>query len=173
MDCKEGTRRMAKQISNLLDQIDQASYHKPLAVFKGSSLGQHVRHILDFYTCISKGCANDLIDYSKRQRDARIEQDKNFAKAMLNNLSEEICGLDEAALIQVRADFSTETELDRPIVHSSIGREIMFAYDHALHHLAIIKIGIQTAFPNLDLEENLGVAPATVKYRAGGKASDQ
>ena len=39
----------------------------------------------------------------------------------------------------------------------------MFAYDHALHHLAIIKMGLLSAFPQIKVDENMGVSPATLK----------
>ena len=163
---------MVLQLSRLLDQIDTKSYNKPLAIFKGATLGQHFRHILDFYSCLSAGFETGLIDYSNRERNAKVEQDKDFAKSRIEAVLEMVCGIEETTSIKVKADFSTSSEVSRPIVHSTVGREIVFAYDHALHHLAIIRMGIQTAFPHLEMAENLGVAPATVKYRAGGKATD-
>jgi hypothetical protein len=172
MDCKEGTRRMANQLSSLLQRLDTQFYTKPLVVFNGSTVGQHFRHILDFYTCLAEGLNEDLIDYSKRERNIKIEKDKLFAQASIEKILEQVCSFDESKNIQVKADFSTHTADDRPLVTSSIGRELMFAYDHAVHHLAIIKIGIQAALPDFEIEEELGVAPATVKYRAGGKISD-
>jgi hypothetical protein len=64
----------------------------------------------------------------------------------------------------VKADFSADQRDARPIVQSSIGRELLFAYDHAVHHLAIIRIGIKAACPDVLLPASVGVAPATVKY---------
>ena len=172
MDCKEGTRRMAGTITHLLDQIDAASYTKPLAIFNGSTLGQHIRHILDFYICLANGVDLGQIDYSTRERNPEIERDRKVAKTTFETIIDQICTCEEHNEIKVKADFSTDDTDSRPMVKSTIGRELMFAYDHAVHHLAIIKIGIRMAFPHLELEENLGIAPATVKYRAGGKAPD-
>ncbi|MBK8705538.1 MAG: hypothetical protein IPN33_19560 [Saprospiraceae bacterium] len=48
MNCKEATLTMAFQIKDLLQDIDAADYARPLDIFKGATLGQHVRHIIDF-----------------------------------------------------------------------------------------------------------------------------
>jgi hypothetical protein len=38
-------------------------------------------------------------------------------------------------------------------------------YDHAVHHLAIIKIGIRCSFPQWIIDRDLGVSPSTLKAR--------
>ena len=167
MDCKEGTIYMARQITVLLEQIDGQSYAKPLDVFEGSTLGQHFRHILEFYHCLLQGINNGLIDYAGRKRNLRIETDPLFAKQAFQEITQAINDLEINAELSIKADFSSENATHRPIVRSSVGRELMFAYDHAVHHLAIIKIGLQTCFPKIETEANLGIAPSTVKYRAG------
>lgn len=171
MNCKEGTLKMTQQIDLLLNAIHSKAYSKPLEAYNGGSLGQHFRHIIDFYDCLYKGAVTGVVDYSARERNAKIEQDKTLAQSVLTNLLENICGLDEAAAIKVKTDFSADVLEDRPIVNSTIGREMLFAYDHAIHHLAIIRIGIQTNFPEIELEEQMGIAPSTIKHRVGEKAT--
>lgn len=165
MNCKEGAQHIAGQIVSLVSEIERQDYARPLEVFNGSTLGQHFRHILEFYRCLIQGAGSGLIDYANRQRDPDIENDPHFARRACQELVTAIAHLEEDQRIAVKADFSANGENERPIVQSSIGRELMFAYDHAVHHLAIIKIGLQTGFPKLRLDPNLGVAPSTVKFR--------
>lgn len=172
MNCKDGTLSMAAQICELLNILDNQRYAASLDIFNGSSLGQHFRHILDFYKSIVKGNHLGHIDYSDRERSAQVEVDAAYAKKAFDHILIAVKGLDEQKRIAVKADFSNYTDEDRPMVESSIGRELMFAYDHALHHLAIIKIGIRTSMPDIQLDEALGVAPATVKFRKGKAASE-
>lgn len=167
MNCKDGTFSMAIQIFGLLNLLDNHHYAAPLDVFNGSSLGKHFRHILDFYKSIIKGNYSGYIDYSDRERSTQVELDTACAKNAFDHILMAIKDLDEQKSISVRADFSHQVKEDRPLVESSIGRELMFAYDHALHHLAMIKIGIRASMPGIQIDEALGVAPATLKYENG------
>jgi hypothetical protein len=68
--------------------------------------------------------------------------------------------------LKVVADFSTNKDSFRPQVDSSVGRELMYAFDHAIHHIAIIKIGIKAAFPQIQIPQEIGVAPSTIRYHS-------
>ena len=161
MNCKEGALEIVQQVERILDQLAQEQYANPMEVLNGSSLGQHFRHIIEFYHCLVDGVDNGLIDYASRKRDNRIEQDVYFAKSSYLSLGQQLKVLDEDQLIKVKADFNAD---ERPVVGSTVGRELMFAYDHAVHHLAIIKIGIQQELPDFALDQRLGVAPSTIKH---------
>lgn len=173
MNCKTGTKHLIRQINQLLEKLDEPSFSKPLNVYNGSSIGQHFRHIFDFYQCLTSDLSRGLIDYAKRERDPSIERYPAYAIEAFSKIEEAIELIDEYMEINVLADFSFDTSATRPSVKSTLGRELMFAHDHAVHHIAIIKMGIQTAFPEILVEENLGIAPSTHKYRAGEKATDK
>lgn len=163
MNCTQGTAIIIEQISDLLDRINSDTYAKPLHLFNGSSIGQHFRHIVDFYGCLSR-CADGRVDYARRQRDTRVETEPGYAVEVLQGYFEKIKGLNEADQVEVVADFSSDVNEERPVVHSSIARELMYAYDHAVHHLAIIKMGLKATSPTFEVDKNLGVAPSTVKH---------
>lgn len=163
MNCKEGALEISQQVLHLLDQVQPDQYAFPLDVLNDASLGQHFRHILEFYHCVLAGVASNLVDYASRKRDQMLEQDLGYAIGAYQQLEEDLSGLDENTMISVKADFSASF---RPIVQSTIGRELMFAYDHAVHHLAIIKIGLQHSLPGLVFDQNLGVAPSTLKHNS-------
>ncbi len=172
MDCRTGTKNIIRQIKDLLELLDKDQYAKPLPIYNGSSIGQHFRHIFDFYQCLALDVSNGSIDYARRERDPYIEQDPQYAKAAFTKLEQTLVYFNEEAIIDVLADFSADRSVTRPMVKSSVGRELMFAHDHAVHHMAIIKIGFQIAFPALNFPINAGVAPSTIKHRAEEKASD-
>lgn len=60
-------------------------------------------------------------------------------------------------------NFSTNGINEAQIIESTIGREVMYAFDHAVHHMAIIKIGLIENFPDKTIDVNLGIAPSTVR----------
>ncbi len=172
MDCIKGTDKITSDIIQLLGKLDNTSYKQPLEIFNGSSLGQHFRHILDFYNCLVRDEAKGLIDYASRERDPKVEVDTAVASAAFLNISAKVHQMDIEQTIQVKADFSEIID-KKPVVQSSLGRELMFAYDHALHHLAMIKIGLQTNFPHICIDEKLGVAPSTLKFQKGSAAPSE
>ena len=156
MTCREGNQQMIQQMTHLLNQLNNEMYAQPLDIFKGSSIGQHFRHILDFYLCLIKGIQEGMVDYARRDRNPLVESDVNFTKSVFEEVEQPL---------QVLGDFS-DKEVTRPYLLSSIGRELMYAYDHAVHHLAMIKIGIAVAAPDLVIDQNIGVAPSTIKHRS-------
>lgn len=167
MDCKTGTKNIITQIVQLLDKVDKEQYTRPLSIYNGSSLGQHFRHIFDFYQCLVDGISQGEIDYASRSRDPRIEQDPHYAQGVFGEVLTGIAELCEYEMVKVVADFSTNMADSRPSLSSTIGRELMFAHDHAVHHIAIIKIGFQQTFPEIPVSLEVGVAPSTLKHRAG------
>jgi hypothetical protein len=164
MNCKHGTEIIIGQMMELLGKLPADTYSRPLQLFNGSSIGQHFRHIVDFYGCLNKGVAEGRLDYADRQRDARIETEPLYAASVLQDLFEKMRDLDESVMLEVVADFSADLNETRPVVPTSVGRELMYAYDHAVHHLAIIKMGLKSTSPNIEIDRNLGVAPSTVKH---------
>ncbi len=164
MNCKQGTELIIEQMIDLLNKIDETSYAKPLKLFNGSTIGQHFRHILDFYSCLLKGVKEGRIDYAKRERDVLIETKPEYAKDIFNTILLQSSQLVENVLIEIVADFSSELNEARPVVPSSVARELMYAYDHAVHHLAMIKMGLKETCPTIEVNKEIGVAPSTVKH---------
>ena len=164
MNCKQGTEIIIEQMTDLLDRIAPETYSQPLQLFNGSSIGQHFRHIVDFYGCLYRGVTEGRVDYAQRQRDTRVETEPGYAAQMLSEFMKKLEASEEVATVEVVADFSAELNETRPVVKSTVGREMMYAYDHAVHHLAMIKMGLKAAAPTLEIDKNLGVAPSTVKH---------
>jgi hypothetical protein len=164
MTCLEGNKSIFDQINQTLGKLTIYQYTQGLDVFEGSSIGMHFRHIFDFYQCIEKSLVSGHLDYCKRERNPLIENDPEIASRSFSACFLSLKKADENQSLIVWADFST-TQTDRPRVQSSVGREMMYAFDHAVHHLAIIKIGIKTAFPEINLDEGFGVAPSTQKHQ--------
>ncbi|MEO1261245.1 MAG: hypothetical protein AAFZ15_20750 [Bacteroidota bacterium] len=164
MNCKQGTKLIIEQMVELLEKLSIQQYGQPLQLFNGSSIGQHFRHIYDCYNCLYQGIEYGRVDYAKRERDALIETDPNHATGKFTELLTGVGALNEDQSVNIVADFSSELNASRPVVTSTIARELMYAYDHAVHHLAMIKMGLKEICPNVEVNKNLGVAPSTVKH---------
>lgn len=151
-----------RQIEHVLTQLEHQAYRHPLPEFDGNTLGQHFRHILEFFQCLEKGRHTGLVDYASRERNLLYEDNPQFTKSALRVFADLLPQYESAAPLQVRAEFGSD---DRPSYSSTLGRELLFVYDHAIHHLAIIKIGLLCHFPEVQADKNLGVSPSTVKAR--------
>ncbi|MBK6931810.1 MAG: hypothetical protein IPH12_13485 [Saprospirales bacterium] len=154
---------IVQQISQVIAQLAPDDYRNPLAEFEGGSLGQHFRHILEFFQCLENGVQSGVVDYAARNRNPLYENNPLFAAAAFEAFSNALPGFDLTLPVQVRAEFGSDA---RPCYDSTVGRELLFVYDHAIHHLAIIRIGLVCHFPHVKADKDLGVSPSTVKARA-------
>lgn len=151
------------QLKNFLNQIDDAQYTASLAVFSGSSVGMHVRHVIEFYQCMVTGNAEGKIDYDARERNLQLESSTTFAKACIDRL------LADLHMISVIRPITLMTEQNfeehQLLIESNTWRELSYVIEHSIHHFAIIKIGCVLAFPTIVFDRDFGIAYSTIKFR--------
>ncbi len=162
MQAKDAILLTINQVTDLLNQIEPHEYSRPLPEFDGSSLGQHFRHILEFFICLERGVPTGVVDYASRERNLLFEDAPKVALAAIVSFAETMKTLEPATQVALKAEFGGN---ERPSYLSTVGRELAFVYDHAIHHLAIIKIGLRCHFPHIQIDRNLGVSPSTIKAR--------
>jgi len=162
MQVKDALLHTISQINDLLDQIAPHEYRQPLPEFDGNTLGQHFRHILEFMVCLERGVPTGTVDYAARERNALYEDSPSLSKSAFEAFSETLVGFDSVMPLSMRAEFGGK---ERPVYASTLGRELAFVYDHAIHHLAIIKIGLRCQFEHIKTDRDLGVSPSTIKAR--------
>lgn len=150
------------QINQVLKQFSPEEYRRPLPEYNGSSIGQHFRHILEFFQCLENGIPDGVVDYAGRRRNMLYEDNPRLAAEAFSAFSGRLNQFQVTIPLTVRAEFGSD---DRPEYDSTVGRELVFVYDHAIHHLAIIKIGLHCHFRHVQSEQDLGVSPSTVKFR--------
>ena len=171
MNARQGTILIAAQMAGLLERLDETVFTRPLPLFHGSTIGQHFRHILEFYTCLFDGVLGARVDYGSRRRNPALSENPRAALAVLDYVADTVKKQDEHQWLNVESEFSDDClpHIARPVYMSSMGRELQYAFDHAVHHLAIIRMGLELYFPQIPVDEDLGVAPSTLKYQKEGK----
>lgn len=162
MQANQAIRDIVFQIEGLLEQIPVHDYRRPLSEFDGSTIGQHFRHILEFFQCLESGIEAGMVDYASRKRNLLYEDNPELTNQAFSTFLQMLGQYSDTHPIKVKAEFGGT---ERPTYQSSLGRELLFIYDHAIHHLAIIKIGLRCHFPEVEIERNLGVSPSTIKAR--------
>jgi hypothetical protein len=150
------------QLKDLLKIISPAAYSDPLPLLHGSSVGQHVRHTLEFYQCLFEQAPHGFVDYDARQRDLRLENDPAFSITKVDQLVEALKKTIPTNQIILKASF---LENDTEEIQTTWARELVYMAEHAIHHFAIIKIALREQFPEIAVPIHFGVAYSTIKYR--------
>lgn len=155
--------QIIRQLENVLSSLDVTQYTQPLVVFNGSSLGQHVRHTVEFFQCLIEGLESGIVDYDARKRDMQIENDLSYTLDCLRNISTRILEISDAQKSLLVATYYDEVIPE--MVVSNVQRELVYLIEHSIHHFALVRIGIQENFPEIFLPYDFGVAYSTIKYR--------
>jgi uncharacterized damage-inducible protein DinB len=153
------------QLTDLLNDIESEVYKEALRPLHFSTIGQHVRHITEFYLCALNGYKNGVIDYDARERNILIEIDKDFTIKTLEKVKLQLQSLNSDQNLILKSRFGGNEAMEIP---SSFFRELTYLIEHTIHHLAIIKIGLNEVYPEFNIPKNFGVAHSTLRYRVIG-----
>ncbi|MEO0585411.1 MAG: hypothetical protein AAF135_24570 [Bacteroidota bacterium] len=163
------TASLFSDISFVLQRLTPQEYAQPLEVLSNASLGQHTRHILEFFQCLMEQVGKGTIDYDVRQRNKDIEQNPLYAASVMEDLQAQMEKVDVQLPLLLIANYSGDVQNEA--VNTTFGRELVYNIEHCIHHLAIIRIGLKCLKPGLTLPPQFGVAPSTVKYWNRQKAN--
>ncbi|MBR9999141.1 MAG: hypothetical protein KFF73_09225 [Cyclobacteriaceae bacterium] len=154
-----------KELMVLLEKINEEQYTRHLKLLSGATLGQHIRHILEFYLSVMKGIDCGTVNYDSRERDPDLEKNTRYGIQVIGKIIHWLNGINENRLISLRGNFSADDwiELD---IESSLNRELAYCYEHSIHHQALIKIGLNELGLQFLIDDNFGVAPATIRYKS-------
>lgn len=153
------------QLIDLLNDISLKVYKDALQPLHFSTVGQHVRHITEFYLCALKGYENGIVDYDARERNILIEIDKDFTVETLENVKDQLKTLQLDRNLTLKSKLGENESLE---ISSSFFRELTYLIEHTIHHLAIIKIGLNEVYPEIEIPKNFGVAHSTIRYQELG-----
>lgn len=148
------------QIGAMLDALTDEQYSRSLPVLSGASLGGHVRHVIEFFIELDRGYRTGHVNYDARRRDKAIEQQRAIALATLRLVAVGL-GKENKVLLLTSATEAAETGFQ---VATNYERELVYNLEHAVHHMALMKIGIGT-LAAMQLPESFGVASSTIRYR--------
>ncbi|GMN10522.1 hypothetical protein MTsPCn9_33520 [Croceitalea sp. MTPC9] len=147
-----------EQFKEILLQLPQECYVMSCGELSSATIGQHTRHIIELYQCLIAGYDSAHVCYDKRERNKTIEEDKAIALAQLVTIQENLEKPDKELKINY------ELGEDEVCLNSNYYREVMYNLEHAIHHHALIKVGIK-AMTTMVLPDSFGVAPSTIQHR--------
>lgn len=154
---------LLEQVGRLLRSIDPVVFVSTSKVSPCGSIGAHLRHVIDFYQRFLAGVESGRVDYNKRERDPKLEQDLTSALTRIGSLIED---LRELYAVDEQESLLVSTEHDGSGSHffcnSSVLRELVFLESHTIHHYSLIAMLLR--LHEIEPPENFGVAPSTLSY---------
>lgn len=154
------------QTKDYLEQLTPVQYAHPLPIFSGASIGQHTRHFVEFLQCLMVQLPSGIINYDARQRNTNLETNPETALQAIATLEAQLNDLQPNLQLQLTV---TYPQLGQPtLINTNLQRELAYNAEHIIHHLAIIKIGLLSVLPQIQLPPHFGVAYSTLLHRASG-----
>ena len=126
-----------------------------------SSIGSHIRHILDFYDCIFNVTSNNQIDLTARSRNIEVETKCEKVVCYLNTIIEKLNNfefkMDDFVIV------FDDLGLGKVKMVYTYGALFSQANSHTVHHYAIINYILDAL--NISIEDSdFGYNPTTPKH---------
>jgi uncharacterized damage-inducible protein DinB len=153
-----------QRLRAFLSKIDDPQFSREIINLGGSSIGQHTRHILEFYDGLLQGYACGCINYDMRKRAMILETDTSAALATIVEICSNLSLLQDKSLL-LQGDFSHEESEQNSAIQTSVFRELAYCLEHSIHHQALIKVGLIELELLSCIDSTFGVAPATIRHR--------
>src|SRR5690606_9323434 len=145
------------ELIDLIQQLSNDDYCAACAELGDSSIGEHMRHIIEMFQCLIRFAPDGVIFYDKRNRDKLLETDRDAAVVAIMQLKSELLSNDfELAVHKSSSD-------QEVFLKSSYQRELAYNLEHCIHHQALIKVGLRNT--QVKLAPHFGIAPSTILYR--------
>ncbi len=144
---------------NLLNSINDQEYADNSTAPYYSSIGIHMRHILDVFDCILKGIDHKKIDLTSRQRNELAEIKVEIGLNYFNKVMSELSSLEKEDLdmmIEVKDDLGQ----GMVTANYTLAAALIQAHSHAIHHFASIGYIISQMGINLP-DGDFGYNPTT------------
>jgi hypothetical protein len=149
------------QLRDLLEVLTDEQYVRQIKLLSNATLGQHTRHIIEFFIELNAGYAIGRVNYDKRKRDYSIETSRACAMDSLTMVISRLHKENKALILTV--DYSNDKE-EMGAVETNYNRELVYNLEHTVHHMALLRIGVN-AVSTIILPEEFGVAISTLKHR--------
>ncbi|MBM3177231.1 MAG: hypothetical protein FJZ78_04410 [Bacteroidetes bacterium] len=164
MEISNTCSKIIAQLTNAVELIPDDSYARPLDLLHGSTPGQHVRHIAEFLLALEKGYGLGVVSYDLREHNKEMETSKRFVLDALQSakLFFESCLEDRPLVLESMHD---KADNNWTSVSTGYFRELLYVIDHAIHHMAILRMAIAQISPDIKLDADFGMAFSTLHHQ--------
>ena len=160
INCKENLI----EIKSVLLQLTNKQYTFQSKTLFGATIGQHVRHILEFYQSIFGGLESKVVNYDNRERNLSIETDTKIAIQVIDKICSKLREDNCDTQMILEGNFCAD-EGNQIKIETSFLRELAYCLEHSIHHQALIKVGLLEVKCLNFVDDTFGLAPATIRHR--------
>ena len=143
----------------LLNRLSKASYTNKTVGPYHSSVGEHLRHILDIFDCIFEGLSSGKVDLAARKRNEIVEKEIDAGLAYIQSTIHQLRAMETLAPdtgVEVRDDLG----LGVVVTPYTLAGAMCQAHSHAIHHFACIGY-ILESLGEAKIEDRFGYNPTT------------
>jgi hypothetical protein len=152
------------QLHQLVFQLTDVEFVAPANHLHGATIGQHLRHTLEFFVCFEKGVKTGVVNYDQRDHDQALETNRTAALACLAAINQFLATSPTAQPLLLEVSYA-ETQEPPVRIATNYYRELAYNIEHAVHHMALIKIGLREVAPHISVAKNFGVAVSTLRHQ--------
>ncbi len=152
-------------LKKLLENLNPTSFTRKNSSLFGSTIGEHFRHIIEFYICCFEQKDSGVINYDLRQRDPSLENNIALGILEINKISELIKQAENNKNVNLIFDNCLNESVNKNGSQTSFYRELSYCMDHCIHHQSLIKIALLEQGLHHLIDKNFGVAFSTQKHR--------
>ncbi|PWG06288.1 DinB family protein [Polaribacter aquimarinus] len=147
----------------LLNSISDEQYSNTSVAPYYSSIGCHMRHVLDVFSCVFEGLETKNVYLNKRNRNQIVELQANLGLQYFDEIIHQLIEIDKKKLEQ-KIEVIDDLGLGLESATYTLGAILMQAHSHAIHHFAsvgyvIYQLGIELP------DEDFGFNPTTPKLK--------
>jgi len=153
-----------EQLDQLVARLTRAEYGRVDVRLSASSVGAHVRHVLEHYRLFLAGLSEGRVDYDARERDTAVEHEPDAARAEIAAL---LVALQPLARAPAEAPLVIRQQAGRQPgpgdeAESRVSRELLFLHGHTVHHQALVALLLRAQ--GVAVPAQFGVAPSTLTW---------
>lgn len=152
------------QLEDVVTQITVEDFTRPSQALSNSTVGQHLRHTVEFFLCLENGFREGVINYDKRAHDKLIESDRFIALNTIRRIKDFVVETNNDAALRLEVGYDRHTE-DCVSIQTNYFRELTYNIEHAIHHMALIKIGVREVAGYVTLCRDFGIAVSTLRHK--------
>jgi hypothetical protein len=120
---------------------------------------------LEFFLCLEQGFGRGIVNYDRRAHDKLIETDKFIALNAIRGIQEFISTHKQDQPLKLEVGYHHDSE-ESISISTNYYRELSYNIEHAVHHMAIMKIGLREVAPYVHFPADFGIAVSTVRHQA-------
>jgi hypothetical protein len=148
-------------LQEVLENLSDHQYSTPVDLLSGATIGQHIRHIVEFFQELDKGYESGTVNYDRRSRSHVLETSRSTA---IRQLSEMVIAVDRPDKDLALMAHPEPGDGEPVVIRTNYSRELLYNLEHIVHHMALLRIGI-TVVTEMVLPPQFGVAASTLKFR--------